>query len=1632
MHGLRGEERKNRTRHMWKSTTRVHPFVSADVSSSSSSSSVNSFYKDGRKISAGDCALFKPPKDCPPFIGIIRCVTVVKEKKLKLGVNWLYRPIEVRLGKGVPLETAPNEIFYSFHKDEIPAALLLHPCKVSFLPKGVELPSGISSFVCRRVYDIANKCLCWLSDQDYINDCQEEVDKLLYRTRVEMHATVQPGGQSPKPASSPTSTSQLKSGSDSMLNSVSSFPSQVKGRKRERVDHGPESVKRERSTKHDDRDSGQFGQDSILKTEIAKVTEKGRLVDTEGVEKLVQLMVPDRNEKKIDLASRSMLAAVIVATDKFDCLNRFVQLRGLPVFDEWLQEAHKGKIGDGIGSRDRDKFVDEFLLVLLRALDKLPVNLQALQACNIGKSVNHLRSHKNSEIQKKARGLVDTWKKRVEAEMIINDAKSGSVKTVPWPARQCLPEVPHGGNRLSGGSSDVALKSSVTQISASKKASLKIVQGENTTRSLSTSASPRSVKSVPSPVSATMNLKEVQSVPSPVSATMNLKEVQSRVAAVSGSSDLPVTNARDEKSCSSSQSHNSQSYSSDHAKAGSLSGKEDGRSSTAMSVNKVSGGSTRHRKPMNGFPGLAPSGGQRETGSSRNSSLNKNLTSEKISQSGLMEKALDGTSLEGHNPKLIVKIPNRGRSPAKSASAGCFDDLSIMTSRASSPVLSEKHDKFDRCSKEKSDFYRANIGADIKTESWQSNDFKDILTGSDEGDASSAAITDEEHCRTVGVCKKILDVSKVASSSSGNESKARNLQDASYSSINALIEGVKYSEADDVGMNLLASVAAGEISKSELGMPAESPEKNITTVEQSCTADAMVKSSEECLVKDECYSNDGEHKKQSSLSGDLGTKDDNDFGFLASGGKAAGEHNIDINSSSMDLQVTETCSESKGKLTEKPADTSFSGFPKSTIQEARDSDSSMLLKEKKVLLGVNAVGNLDVKVSDVAGEIKAEAIEKSSQTPEEVDVKCDNCITEGLSSVETTQKPPAILTQFDSVKETDVNLLHASSYRVDKVPEDLNERGSEKNDMAAQDQASPSKKQRNESESDAVKVPENRGLCSGVTGLAAEYVEVNSGMKEVFDQDAGQTPYTASPGFPSLEMDQCLGPKGSKLVAVEAEECTSTTRDASSMSAADVSDVDAKVEFDLNEGFNTDEGKCGDFNSIDMPGCAPAVRLVSPVPFSASSMSVGILSITVAAAAKGPFGPHEDLLKSKGELGWKGSAATSAFRPAEPRKVMEKPLGIPTTPIPNAAGRRQSWAQLDIDLNMPDERTLDHVSSQNYDCQTDCGTRAANGHDPNKSTASPVPCFGGLGLDLNLVDEASDAGNCTMSRSHKMDMPLLQVKSSASGPPNREMSVCRDFDLNNGPAVDEVTTEPSMSAQLARSSVPCQPPVSGLRMSNPELGNFSSWFPSTGNTYSAVTISSIMPDRGDKSFSIGAPNGPQRMLGPAAGGNVFGTDVYRGAVLSSPAVPYPSAPFQYPVFPFNSSFPLPAASFSGASTTYVDSTSGGRFCFPAVNSQLIGPASTISSHYPSSSSAENSRKWARQDIDLNAGPGSSEFEGRDDSSPLVPRQLSVASSQGPAEEQARMFQLGGGVLKRKEPDGGWDRYKQSSWQYQNL
>ncbi|RCV10875.1 hypothetical protein SETIT_2G143600v2 [Setaria italica] len=148
-----------------------------------------------------------------------------------------------------------------------------------------------------------------------------------------------------------------------------------------------------------------------MKSKVAKLTEKGGLLNAEAIEKLVHLLQLDQTEEKMDVSDRVKLADVIAATENPVWLDRLVQSRGLLVLNSWVDEAHQ---------KEADKPMQELLLALLRALAILPINLSALQSCSIGKSVNHLRSHRNLEIQKKAKSLVEDWKRRVDTEMKSN------------------------------------------------------------------------------------------------------------------------------------------------------------------------------------------------------------------------------------------------------------------------------------------------------------------------------------------------------------------------------------------------------------------------------------------------------------------------------------------------------------------------------------------------------------------------------------------------------------------------------------------------------------------------------------------------------------------------------------------------------------------------------------------------------------------------------------------------------------------------------------------------------------------------------------------------------------------------------------------------------------------------------------------------------------------------------------------------------------------------------------------------------------------------------------------------------------------------------------------------------------
>ncbi|GFP79941.1 hypothetical protein PHJA_000137500 [Phtheirospermum japonicum] len=1432
-------------------------------------------------------------------------------------------------------------------------------------------------------------------------DQQEDVDQLLYKARTEMHMTLPSGGSSPKQANGPTSTSQLKPAFDSGQNSGSSFPSQAKRKKRERGDHGAESIKRERSSRLDDGDSVQCKTESKLKYEIARVTEKGGVVNLEGVDKLVQLMQPDRKERKMDLVCRSMLASVLASTDKVDCLNRFVQLRGLPVLDEWLQDIHKGKIGDGNYMKDGDKSVEELLLVLLRALDKLPVNLQALQMCNIGRSVNHLRSHKNTDIQKKARTLVDTWKKRVEAEMISIDAtKSDSIQAVSaWPSKSHLPEGSHGGAK-SG--SDVALKSSITQNSAAKTTSSKSSPGESSVKYEASS---------PGPVK-------------PASSLASGKESQPR-SSFGGSAD--ALQIREDRSSSSNQSHN---------RGQASSAKDDQKSSPSgsVTVNKISSSSSRNKK-NSGFPAISATGSQKGTSTCKSSSAHKSIALEKFSHSALTsERVAEGPITEDSTHKLIVKISNCASSHARGVSGGSLEDATYMSNQATYPVLLNKQEQPGHATKHKSNASRSNVAADMNM--CLINDPKDVLTGS-EG-AQSPAVLREVLSMNTDDSRGLIE------RPSTNQLKLVKLHASSFSPMNALIEScAKYSEAtsslsldDVVGMNLLASVAAGEMFRSDVVSPTDSTERSTPAVEEVCSGgEAKSRSSpDDCpreVLNQICNDGECDGKEQAVL--DRGSGDRKSAQSHSAEDKPTGESGKDFADS--EWEISEKSNEKTG--------TTSKAVPLSS-EKVRGGESHGVHDDKNTFSNDNsegvskcASGGIDVMVTEQKDNIYEckPKVEVAGAKP--LDEDDDDLLgNEGLNMITISQQNPISASAESEFTERDSNGKLNPTECCEKSVSEAGDAVKVKEPSDSDTNSCTIKSERLKFGEDVKRdVAAGENHCASVSCSTSHDLNSDRIEKQEIPEHVSLHESVDNEIFDA----ELVVSKSTSIQADETGNCASTGARVFSSSATGATDPYARIKFDLNEGFCGDDEKYGELVT-SAASFSTTLHMINSLSLCMSSIpSSHSASVTVASAAIRRFVPSEDLLRSKVELGWKGSAATSAFRPAEPRKVVEMAFCPSNSSCPDASTSKNNRLPLDIDLNVTDEGFLEDMASHGsalaigstHDLTNNCATL------PNEASVSiPIRGSGGLGLDLNIVDEASDTRHCSTSSNHHGEASIVHVKPISS------LHVRKDFDLNNGPAVDDASAEQFSINQVGKGGAASQlPSAAGPTRNSQGPSSFTSWF-SPGNTYSTVGIPSLLPDREDQPFPVFTPGAPQRAFVPA-GVTPFNPDMYHGSVLSAPAVPFPSLPFQFPVFPFGTTFPLPSANFPVGGTSYPDSSSGARLFAPPINSQYLGPVGNLQSQFQkpylvglpdirNNGGLDSNRNWSRQGLDLNAGPGTMESEVKEEMLPYSSGQHSVASFQALAEEQARMFSVSGGSFKRKEPEGGLDnepvRHRHSSWQ----
>lgn len=108
-----------------------------------------------------------------------------KEGSLMVTGQWFYRPEEAEKKAGGNWQSQDTrELFYSFHRDDVPAESVMHKCVVHFIPQNKQVPNRKEhpGFIVQKVYDTDQRKLFKLTDKDYEDIKQHEIDLLVQKT----------------------------------------------------------------------------------------------------------------------------------------------------------------------------------------------------------------------------------------------------------------------------------------------------------------------------------------------------------------------------------------------------------------------------------------------------------------------------------------------------------------------------------------------------------------------------------------------------------------------------------------------------------------------------------------------------------------------------------------------------------------------------------------------------------------------------------------------------------------------------------------------------------------------------------------------------------------------------------------------------------------------------------------------------------------------------------------------------------------------------------------------------------------------------------------------------------------------------------------------------------------------------------------------------------------------------------------------------------------------------------------------------------------------------------------------------------------------------------------------------------
>lgn len=365
------------------------------------------------------------------------------------------------------------------------------------------------------------------------------------------------------------------------------------------------------------------------------------------------------------------------------------------------------------------------------------------------------------------------------------------------------------------------------------------------------------------------------------------------------------------------------------------------------------------------------------------------------------------------------------------------------------------------------------------------------------------------------------------------------------------------------------------------------------------------------------------------------------------------------------------------------------------------------------------------------------------------------------------------------------------------------------------------------------------------------------------------------------------------------------------------------------------------------------------------------VSIVSASRATAAPGFPESPLQFEGSHGWKGSAATSAFRAASPRKIHD------SDKFDNNLNNRQNF--LDFDLNMSEEgdnKAMDLLSHKQ------------NLHSAESSGEAKIS------LDLNRTSDEDDPQPSDWRLSERL---LLSKNGHHNASPSTSSSSMQQpsrnfFDLNDQPSLFNGSSEVN------------------LKPDSQKLHSFLG----PGSSNNVISIMGTKVEVNRKDFSPHPPFLPNgKILEPATGANLARNGGISG-IRSALPYPHPGM-FMYssgltsgPPGPFSPVMYGP----SGPIPYMVDSRGA------PVAPQFLGSAPY--SQTPFSSSGNYPGLYgpgpgpSRPTFELNLG--------------LMGERINRESGGlrqflGPGPNQSLDDFRSNGFGKRKEPDGGWEPYQ---------